>query len=147
MFGDSNSLCVNLTARHEVGAGNLVDASCKTNSNCLYGLCTLGVCEAPPLTCPSSVAGTARQSSVTTLTPLMWLFSSTHLPIPSFSYSKGTVCSGNGVCTYRDPSWNTLKTCSMLDHFCSATCVCSGDFGGDDCSLTAADLASRDAVR
>jgi hypothetical protein len=88
MFGDSNSLCVNLTARHEVGAGNLVDASCKTNSNCLYGLCTLGVCEAPPLTCPSSVAGTARQSSVTTLTPLMWLFSSTHLPIPSSPIPK-----------------------------------------------------------
>jgi hypothetical protein len=57
IFGDSNSLCVNLTATHKPGTGNPVGAFCKTNSNCLYGLCTLGVCEAPPLTCPSSIAG------------------------------------------------------------------------------------------
>ena len=51
------------------------------------------------------------------------------------------------MCTYRDPSWNTLQTCTILDHSCTATCVCNDDFGGHDCSLTAADLAARDKVR
>ena len=34
-----------------------VGAKCSQNSNCLYNICTDGVCTEPPMTCHTSVAG------------------------------------------------------------------------------------------
>ena len=57
-----------------------------------------------------------------------------------------TVCSDHGQCIYRDPSGNFVDSCTMTD-ICSALCECKTGYGGRDCSLSAAVLLSKDALR
>ena len=45
-------------------------------------------------------------------------------------------CSGNGNCSYIDPSGNTLTSCTITNVACTAKCVCSNGYGGLDCSLS-----------
>jgi hypothetical protein len=53
-------------------------------------------------------------------------------------------CSDRGTCTYRDPSGNTLQSCTILDYNkCFATCVCLTGYGGADCSIS---VSKRDAL-
>ena len=57
IVGDSNAMCYNSSsAMGKVKAK--VGTVCSTDSDCLYGLCTNGVCVAPPLLCPTTVPGT-----------------------------------------------------------------------------------------
>ena len=71
--------------------------ACKSASDCLYGLCTNGICVAPPLLCPSALST--------------------------------ATCSGNGKCTYTDPSGNPLVSCTILNSACVATCICNVGYG------------------
>ena len=56
IIGDSNTKCLNATSSPSLAAA--VGASCLSDSQCRYGLCTNNVCTAPKLLCPSSVVGT-----------------------------------------------------------------------------------------
>ena len=49
IVGDANTLCFSSSSTH--GA---IGSPCTVSSNCLYNLCTNGVCAAPRKTCPSS---------------------------------------------------------------------------------------------
>jgi hypothetical protein len=52
---DSNIICVSTS----IGASSstAIGATCFQDSNCLYNICTNGVCAAPPMTCRTSVTG------------------------------------------------------------------------------------------
>ena len=62
-------------------------------------------------------------------------------------HTSGSVCSENGACRYSDPSGNMLPSCTISDVHCLAMCVCSNGYGGKDCSLDAASLTARNAIR
>ena len=62
-------------------------------------------------------------------------------------HCQGSVCSGNGACVYSDPSGTVLKSCSITDVRCTATCACTNGFGGVNCALTAAALVDRSDLR
>ena len=57
---DSNIMCISTS----IGASSstAIGAKCSQNSNCLYNICTDGVCTAPPMTCRTSVAGKIQRT-------------------------------------------------------------------------------------
>lgn len=59
----------------------------------------------------------------------------------------GSVCSGNGACVYFDSSGNNLTSCSIFDYRCKASCACTNDFSGKDCTLSTVALVQRNGVR
>eukprot|EP01032_Pedospumella_encystans_P015560 gene15560-17788_t len=69
-------------------------------------------------------------------------------PVKTCPSSSPDVCSGHGVCTYLDQLGNDLyRVCSASEGFCIPSCKCDTGFGGADCSLSAADVASRNNTR
>ena len=59
IVGDSNSPCHSASdSSAGKGIGGAVGTTCVTSTNCLYGLCLMGVCAAPVLTCPTNLPGT-----------------------------------------------------------------------------------------
>ena len=59
----------------------------------------------------------------------------------------GTVCSGQGLCRYVQSSGTVSSLCTIMDTTCSAICVCKPGHGGQDCSMSTADVMSKDAIR
>ena len=59
----------------------------------------------------------------------------------------GSVCSGNGVCGYSDPSGNNITSCTIFDYRCKASCACTNGFSGKDCTLSTIVLVQRNGVR
>ena len=60
----------------------------------------------------------------------------------------GQPCSGNGVCKFFDNSGNPFAgSCSILNVFCSAKCLCQAGFGGADCSLAPSALSAQSSAR
>ena len=60
---------------------------------------------------------------------------------------QGSVCSGNGACVYSEASGNNLTSCTMFDYRCKASCKCTDDFSGKDCTLSTIALVQRSGVR
>jgi hypothetical protein len=58
-----------------------------------------------------------------------------------------TICSGQGTCVYSDLSGAILSSCSILDTSCTAACLCSGSYGGVDCTLSGDETVTADSVR
>ena len=54
-----------------------------------------------------------------------------------------TVCSGQGLCQFLDTSGSVVSSCLISNVYCSSQCVCSGGYGGVDCSLNPSQLAAR----
>ena len=61
--------------------------------------------------------------------------------------SPDKICSGHGTCLLQDASGNTVQNCTILQSFCAANCVCSGGYGGVDCSFSPAALNDRSDAR
>lgn len=59
----------------------------------------------------------------------------------------GTVCSGNGGCSYSDPSGNEIPVCDISNTRCKAVCQCRVGYGGKDCSMKLAMLTARSSIR
>jgi hypothetical protein len=59
----------------------------------------------------------------------------------------GNVCSGNGACSYYDPSGNELPICYISNTRCTAVCVCRAGYGGKDCSMKLAVVTARSSIR
>ena len=58
------------------------------------------------------------------------------------------VCSGNGACKFFDNSGNPFPgSCSILNVFCNAKCICQAGYGGADCSLAPSALSSQSSTR
>lgn len=57
-------------------------------------------------------------------------------------------CSGHGSCIYLDISGSVFdEPCSVLNVYCTPTCVCRDSFGGIDCSLSPSEVALADSTR
>jgi hypothetical protein len=63
------------------------------------------------------------------------------------SASPDTICSSHGTCVFTDNSRNVMQNCTILDPFCSASCVCRGGYGSVDCSLDPLVLSERSTTR
>ena len=132
----------------------LLTTTCSAGSDCLYGQCTNNLCTTPDLLCPTNVIGIILILPYTEQTSL-WAFlyptiiSLTFLQLFStfLLHCQGSVCSGNGACVYSDPSGTVLKSCSITDVRCTATCACTNGFGVADCTLTTAALVDRSDLR
>ena len=61
--------------------------------------------------------------------------------------SPDKICSGYGACLLHDASGNIVQNCTILQSFCSASCVCGGGYGGVDCSLSPTALDDRSVAR
>ena len=59
----------------------------------------------------------------------------------------GTVCSGHGTCVPVDFSGNAVKNCTLVNQFCSPSCLCNEDYGGVDCSLYGSEVMIRARLR
>ena len=154
VIGDSNTRCYNTSTPLISGTGGAIGSSCASDSNCLYEKCRGNVCVAPALACPTNTPGEPLLSSVQI--NFSWFFSRQVLLhqwqemciINEYQIlSTGTACSGNGACTYLDPSGSVLLGCTILNVTCTATCACNTGFGGKDCSLTSTALSTRDSLR
>ena len=55
--GDSNMKCMSLKLLQASGSSGEVGSRCSKDLDCIYGLCTSGVCAAPPLVCPTNKLG------------------------------------------------------------------------------------------
>jgi len=81
----------------------------------------------------------------------IWYFNSSDpdcAPFPRKCLSDSTaVCSGHGQCVYQDVSGNVRSSCTVIEQFCSAVCVCDAGFGGATCGFALADITSRIASR
>jgi hypothetical protein len=56
-------------------------------------------------------------------------------------------CQSQGTCEFVQISTgDTLSTCSVYDPSCAAQCSCSDDWHGQDCSLSASEIATRQAA-
>ena len=135
------------------GTGGAVGSSCNLGRECLYGLCSSNVCTAPELRCPTSASGTSVITATATA-PVDKSAKSMSFLMPFlrthglyYHIYTGLVCSGRGICTYSDPSGNTLQSCSILDVRCAVSCSCTEGFAGKDCSLSLSVLTERTNLR
>ena len=88
---------------------------------------------------------------------IFWVSLFAYLLLLSLQFSKpyfslfhrwlDTICTGQGSCLFKDPSGNSIQSCSAFNTTCTASCSCSADYGGMDCSLNALALTSRDSLR
>jgi len=62
--------------------------------------------------------------------------------------SSSGVCSGHGTCRFEDgPSEKPLEVCLADSLTCRAYCTCDTGYGGADCRLSSAELASASSLR
>ena len=59
----------------------------------------------------------------------------------------GTVCSGYGTCMFLDFSGNAVKNCTLVNQFCSPSCLCDEHYGGVDCSIYGDEVMIRARLR
>jgi hypothetical protein len=117
LSGDSNELCVHISDFNAVSVTG--SGSCSKDADCgVWSTCDLitKTCSPLPKGCPSNC---------------------------SAAYD-------NGVCAYEVVASQALltdgKTCTMYDTYCAAVCVCSDGWYGSDCSLTASQIAAKQAT-
>jgi hypothetical protein len=70
------------------------------------------------------------------------------VPVKTCPSENTAECSGRGTCSYSQPNGAAYgRTCTIKDTDCTARCICDDEYGGSACSLSEAELASRDATR
>jgi hypothetical protein len=70
------------------------------------------------------------------------------VPIKMCPSVNSQECSGNGKCVYSDQNGFALnKICTQAETFCTASCSCTGGYGGNDCTLSPAEKVTRDLTR
>lgn len=95
-----------------------IGGNCTSNQDCIYNLCDLVT-----KTCAASVKSCPSNSTFDT-------------------------CSSHGYCYYSDGTNEiTQSQCTLLNTLCIPKCICTGGYGGIDCSLDAATLAARQNSR
>ena len=57
------------------------------------------------------------------------------------------VCSGHGQCNFTDTGGSAVTTCPETSVFCTASCHCTGGYGGVSCSLPPESIAARETSR
>ena len=59
----------------------------------------------------------------------------------------GTVCSNNGICRNLDSSGNIVQNCTIVNPFCTSSCLCQNGYGGVDCSFDDVYMKDRSSLR
>ena len=59
----------------------------------------------------------------------------------------GTVCSNNGICRNLDSSGNIVQNCTIVNPFCTSSCLCQNGYGGIDCSFDDVYMKDRSSLR
>jgi len=115
VYGAYNGMCsaVSETSRLNIGDSCTV----ATERDCVFGVCSNGVCIAPMQSCPTNIIGSVCSGNGV----CQYRYTANNLIIDS--------------------------SCTVADTGCRAFCICASGYGGSDCSLSLSELEVLSSAR